>query len=210
MLYPIALRAHTVSVGYPEPVSKSAEENEVRIAVSSVAMTRTLLREKGYALSSRRSYEQNIVLDLADGSVRASGRLLRVRTVGKKIICTYKGVEIPGPHRRREEREFEASDLTACLALFAGLGFIPSWRYEKYRTEFQREGEPGVLMLDETPIGTFLELEGPARWLDQTAKDLGFSKNDYIFLSYARLYAQWCAEDEKPMSDMVFEAKKVD
>ena len=63
-------------------------------------------------------------------------------------------------------------------------------------------------MLDETPIGTFLELEGPARWLDQTAKDLGCSKNDYIFLSYARLYSQWCAEDEKPMSDMVFEAKK--
>jgi len=66
-------------------VSKSAEENEVKIAVSSVARTRTLLREKGYALSSRRSYEQNIVLDLADGSVRASGRLIRVRTVGKKI-----------------------------------------------------------------------------------------------------------------------------
>ncbi len=188
-------------------MSKTTEENEVKIAVASPAKTRAHLRDKGFKISSRRIYEQNIVLDLPGGTVRNSGRLLRVRTVGKKVICTYKGVEIPGPHKRREEREFEASDLTACLALFAGLGYTPSWRYEKYRTEFQREGEPGILMLDETPIGTFLELEGPARWLDLTAKDLGFSKNDYIFLSYARLHAQWCAEDEKPMSDMVFEAK---
>ena len=204
MLYPIALRARTVSVGYPERVSKSAEENEVKIAVASAAKTRALLREKGFAVSSRRIYEQNIVLDQPGGTIRASGRLLRVRVAGKKVSCTYKGVEIPGPHRRREEREFEASDLTACLALFSGLGFTPSWRYEKYRTEFQRDGESGILMLDETPIGIFLELEGASRWIDQTAKELGFSKNDYIFLSYARLHAQWCAEDEKPFSDMVF------
>ena len=78
--------------------------------------------------------------------------------------------------------------------LFKGLGFEPSFRYEKYRTEFVREGEPGHVTLDETPIGIFMELEGPARWIDRTAKDLGFSRDDYILLSYGRLFEQWCAE----------------
>jgi len=188
------------------PGTKTREENEVKIAVGGAPPIRTLLKQLRFNITARRIYEQNIVLDQPDGAVRGSGRLLRVRLVGKKVICTYKGVEIPGPHRRREEREFAASDLTECLALFAGLGFTPSWRYEKYRTEFARESEPGVVMLDETPIGTFLELEGPSRWIDRTAKELGFSSDDYIFLSYARLHAQWCAEDEKPMCDMVFEA----
>ncbi len=38
------------------------------------------------------------------------------------------------------------------------LGFRPGFRYEKYRTSFRL---PGLHMdLDETPVGTFLELEG--------------------------------------------------
>jgi adenylate cyclase class 2 len=186
--------------------TKTREENEVKIAVSSAPQLRALLKQHGFQITARRVYEQNIVLDQPGGTVRASGRLLRVRVVGKKVICTYKGLEIPGPHKRREEREFSVSDLTECLALFAGLGFTPAWRYEKYRTEFARESEPGVIMLDETPIGVFLELEGPSRWIDRTAKELGFSPDSYIFLSYARLYAQWCEEDEKPVGDMVFDA----
>ena len=62
-------------------------------------------------------------------------------------------------------------------------------------------------MLDETPIGTFLELEGPSRWIDRTAKELGSTKDAYIFRSYARLHAQWCAEYDKPFCDMVFESR---
>ena len=181
------------------------EENEVKISIGSAAEVRSLLRAKDFKISARRTHEQNIVLDLPDSSVRASGRLLRVRIVGGKVICTFKGVEIPGPHRRREEREFIASDLTECLALFAGLGYKPSWRYEKYRTEFTREGDKGVVMLDETPIGIFLELEGESRWIDRTARELGFSSDSYIFLSYARLQSQWCAEYGKEKCDMLFE-----
>jgi hypothetical protein len=51
-------------------------------------------------------------------------------------------------------------------------------------------------------------LEGDSRWIDGTAKELGFSPDDYIFLSYARLQAQWCEEFGKPMSDMIFESEQ--
>ena len=212
MLYPIALRARTNSIAhltsrYPERVSTSGkhEENEVKIAVANAAKTRALLRAAGFRISARRVFEQNIVLDQPDGGVRASGRLLRVRLTGRNVTCTYKGPYLPGPHKRREEREFTAGNLDDCLALFAGLGYHPSWRYEKYRTEFRREGEQGLALLDETPIGCFLELEGNARWLDTTAKELGFSPDAYILLSYARLHAQWCAEYDLPPGDMAFQ-----
>jgi adenylate cyclase class 2 len=93
-----------------------------------------------------------------------------------------------------------------CLALFNGLGYQPSLRYEKYRTEFSREEEPGHVVVDETPIGTFIELEGPPRWIDKTARLLGFSRDDYILLSYGRLFEQWCAAHEIESRNMSFSA----
>jgi adenylate cyclase, class 2 len=173
---------------------KKPEEIEVKIAVAGAPKTRALLKSRGFRVLHARVFEQNIVLDDPQGSVRARNLLLRVRSAGKHVTVTFKGKEIPGIYKRREEREFRASDLGECLAVFHGLGFEPSLRYEKYRTEFIRGTEPGHITLDETPIGVFIELEGPARWIDQTAKDLGFSRIDYIGLSYARLFEAWCAE----------------
>jgi adenylate cyclase class 2 len=95
--------------------------------------------------------------------------------------------------------------MSACLAVFAGLGYQPSFRYEKYRTEYQRAGEPGHATLDETPIGVFIELEGPPRWIDSTAKLLGFSRADYITLSYFALYSIWCGEHGATPGNMIFE-----
>jgi adenylate cyclase class 2 len=178
---------------YPD-LLKKPEEIEVKIAVASVTQTRALLKSRAFRLLHARVFEQNIVLDDPRGSVKERNLLLRVRSAGRHVTVTFKGREIAGLYKRREEREFRASDLDECLAVFKGIGFAPSLRYEKYRTEFVRDAEPGIVTLDETPIGVFMELEGPSRWIDQTAKDLGFSRNDYIGLSYARLFEKWCAE----------------
>jgi len=61
-----------------------------------------------------------------------------------------------------------------------------------------------VLMVDETPIGCFLELEGPPEWIDRVAEALGYSDADYLNLSYARLYIKSCEEREVEPADMVF------
>jgi adenylate cyclase class 2 len=188
--------------------AKNREETEVKISVEDAAGTRALLSANGFRVVKRRVFEQNIVLDDEAGSLKARNLLLRVRTAGKIVTCTFKGKEIPGIHKRREEREFHADDLTECLALFRGIGYAPSLRYEKYRTEFARHGEPGVATLDETPIGIFMELEGPARWIDRTAKALGFSRADYILFSYARLFAMWCAERGIESNAMTFSRRR--
>lgn len=176
-------------------------ENEVKIAVADLVQLRRTLRRLGYQVYKPRVLENNIQLDDEQGSIRARNLLLRVRSAGKTVTCTFKGRELPGPHKRREEIEFHTDSMENCLAVFAGLGFRPSFRYEKYRTEFLREGDPGTATVDETPIGNFMELEGPVRWLDRAAKELGYSRADYIPASYSRLYAQWCESDETSPPD---------
>ena len=182
----------------------------MKIPVADAASMRALLRQKGFRVHKPRVFEQNLVLDDAQGSVKARNLLLRLRTAGKTVTCTFKNKEVAGVHKRREEREFHLDNLEEGLAVFEGLGYSPAWKYEKYRTEFVRaqeggEVEPGIITLDETPIGTFVELEGPARWIDRTAKGLGFSRRDYITASYGALFFQWCNEYGIESNAMTFE-----
>src|SRR5207247_2070925 len=133
-----------------------------------------------------------------------SGRLLRIREAGKKATLTYKGQARPGTYKSRQETETAITDPASLAAIFTSLGFLPLFRYEKYRTEFHESPRGGVAMLDETPIGVYLELEGPPRWIDRTARRLGFSKHDYITDSYGRLYFLWCEQRGQHPTHMVF------
>jgi adenylate cyclase class 2 len=191
---------------------KTPIETEIKLRVAgdskaSAAKARALLRRHGFAVIAPRVFEHNLVLDDNQSSLRERGQLLRVRGAGKITTCTFKGVETPGRYKSREEREFHAGDLESCVAVFAALGFHEAFRYEKYRTELARDGEPGHVTLDETPIGVFMELEGPARWIDRTAKLLGFPREAYITLSYGKLYEDWCRANGIEPKDMRFGAR---
>jgi adenylate cyclase, class 2 len=186
---------------------KTPIETEIKLHLESVSKARALLRRHRFTVIAPRVFEQNLVLDDNQGSLRARGLLLRVRGAGKITTCTFKGPETPGRHKSREEREFRAGDLESCVAFFAALGFHEVFRYEKYRTEFARGREPGHVTLDETPIGVFMELEGPASWIDRTAKVLGFPREAYITLSYGKLYEAWCSANGIPPKDMRFGRK---
>ena len=192
---------------YPDPL-KPAIEIEIKIPLSSPAKGRNLLTLHGFSLTAPRVFEENLVLDDADRSLLTRGVLLRVRRAGKVVTCTTKGVALPGRHKRREEHEFTASGLDACLAIFNALGYREAFRYEKFRTEYAREGKPGHIMLDETPIGTWLELEGPARWIDHTAKTLGFAPETWVTSSYVTLYNDWCEARGMAPTGMVFTRRR--
>ena len=120
------------------------------------------------------------------------------------ISVTYKGRPTIARHKSREELELTVSDGATMALIFERLGFCPAFRYEKYRTEFRQDRGAGTATLDETPVGLYLELEGSARWIDRTAKEMGFGEPDYITVSYARLYLDWCRKNRKKPSNMVF------
>ena len=59
-------------------------------------------------------------------------------------------------------------------------------------------------MLDRTPIGDVGEIEGPARWIDRTAKLLGVEPADYITKSYAELFFEWKRKYKRKAKNMTF------
>lgn len=155
-------------------------------------------------MSKRRVFEVNTLFDNPRGELRRRGCLLRVREDGRQGVLTYKGAAVSGKYKAREELEIEVSDARRLTDILARLDFSPAFRYEKYRTEYRRDGEEGVATLDEIPIGVYLELEGAPGWIDRNARGLGFTESDYSTASYYTLYDDYCRERNLPLTHMIF------
>lgn len=117
-----------------------------------------------------------------------------------------------GRHKVREELEAEVGDPKNLARIFEALGMAGWFRYEKYRTTFRLPASlkwaKGLLVqLDETPIGTFVELEGPGEAIDRAARELGFSKSEYVLKNYLALYVEECRRRGQEPRDMVFPEK---
>jgi adenylate cyclase class 2 len=113
----------------------------------------------------------------------------------------------------REEIETEVEDGDALRRVIEGLGMNAWFSYEKYRTTMKLPSSEAwaadlLIELDETPIGTFLELEGPAEAIDRAARELGHSKEDYITNSYLGLYLDECRRRGESPRNMVFDKPK--
>jgi adenylate cyclase, class 2 len=184
---------------------KNATETEVKIRLPNSAALPERLHAAGFTQSVQRLFESNTLYDTPDRSLGENGMLLRLRQIGEKGVITWKGRGHSGPYKSRPELETTVDSIERLGEILTQLGFQPVFRYEKFRTEFvhTRNGA-AVVTLDETPIGDFLELEGPGEWIDDTAKQLGFSPQDYVLDSYARLYVADCERRGLQPTHMVF------
>ena len=184
-----------------------------------------------------RVHEENVIFDTPQGGLAKHGQLLRIRTEtpevrGKskksapkqRVILTFKqpatrlavaemeGVS-HGSYKVRDEIEVEVAESANLARIFEGLGMSGWFRYEKYRTTFRlpasKAWAKGLLIeLDETPIGTFVELEGPAEAIDRAAEELGYSKRDYVLKNYLRLYMEECRRRGEEPRHMLFPKRK--
>lgn len=184
---------------------RSNRETEIKLRVAGPRAAHSLLRSAGFSVCRRKVLEDNAILDTPDWRVRKQGSVLRVRSAGENSTLTYKGPgTIGGRHKSREELEIAISYAGTALAILENLGFHRVFRYQKYRTEYCLPGARGLVTLDQTPIGCYLEVEGSPRWIDRTARKLGFREKDYITVSYGALYVQFCSERGIKPADMVF------
>ena len=76
--------------------------------------------------------------------------------------------------------------------------------FEKFRAEWK--GKEGHVVIDETPIGNFAEIEGPPEWIDSMARALGVDPKDYITETYGGLFAAWKKQTGNPAQEMTFKA----
>lgn len=115
-------------------------------------------------------------------------------------------------HKVREELEVEVTDPGKLTQIFEGLGMKGWFRYEKYRTTYRLPRvawAKGLLIeLDETPIGIFVELEGPPQAIDRAARALGYTSRDYILKNYLVLNVEACRQAGREPSDMFFDPAK--
>jgi adenylate cyclase, class 2 len=183
-------------------------ETEIKFRVEDPACLSRRLEGARFRLQTPRSFESNVLYDTPDRRMRTRTEILRIRSYAGRWTLTHKRLPDSGPgedtHKHRIETETEVSDGNALAQVFLSLGLIPAFRYEKWRTEWA-DGE-GHCVVDETPIGNFAELEGPAEWIDRTAAGLGVDPGQYITLSYGRLFEQWRERHGSSALDLTFAA----
>lgn len=206
-------------------------EIEVKLRINDVAeLVRALKRLP--AKQSQRVHEQDTLFDTEDSFFGKRGAILRLRTCAradaasrtlsnrgvrntKEGILTFKGlvggVGAAGKrYKEREEIEFRIRNVARFAGVLRRIGMRPWFRYEKYRTTYTSGRYPGLKFdLDETPIGFFLELEGPKRQIRRAAEALGYSSADFITDSYLELYAAERQRSRIKTGDMLFGRKKI-
>jgi adenylate cyclase class 2 len=161
---------------------------------------------------TERHFEDNFVLDYPDSRLASRQCLLRVRIVKGSALLTFKGPPRPtGLFKTREELESAIGDGKILLAILRQLGMKVWFRYQKYRQEFEVSLGPGSgnevhVALDETPIGTFAEFEGPEVGIRKVARAMGFRQIQYLRDSYASLYIQFCRERKQAVRHMTFKS----
>ena len=179
-------------------------EIEIKFRVDDVRALNRRLRKSGFRLVTRRTHEMNTLYDLPGQPLRKRGELLRLRKYGSEWLLTHKAKGKVGRHKTRVETETKVADGAKMEAILQALGFSPTFRYEKFRAEWS-DGN-GHVVVDETPIGNFGEIEGPSRWIDRTAQALQIAQSTYITETYSELFFGWKKQTRSLADEMTFRA----
>jgi adenylate cyclase class 2 len=181
-------------------------EIEVKIRYGAAAEALEAIRSAGAVEIRPRHFEENRVYDTRYGDLAARHALLRVRETsdGDGILTWKEKIATDLNAKVRREWETKVASAQTLAAILERAGFVPTYRYQKYRTVF-RLGE-ATIDLDETPMGCFVEIEASAPALASAAARLGVKERDFLIDDYRTLYADWLRARELPPSDMIFEA----
>lgn len=177
-------------------------EVEIKFRIQDLRALAVRLKKAGFRHLTRRTLEQNTLYDLPGMVLRNRGELLRLRKYGAAWILTHKARAKYGRHKSRVETETRINDGKKLDGILRAIGFTPTFVYEKFRAEWS-DGR-GQVVIDETPIGDFGEIEGSARWIDATAKKLGITHAQYITASYAGLFQEWKSRTGSTANNMTF------
>jgi adenylate cyclase class 2 len=178
-------------------------EREVKLRFESPEAARAAVLAAGATPLRGRRLQEDCLLDTADEMLRRRRSVLRVRLESGKSFLTMKGPVQAAPLKVREEFETFVGDGTLLLSILERLGFSVWFRYQKYREEFALEDV--IVAVDETPVGTFVEIEGGDRGIHEMAEALGRGPGDYLLDSYRGLFCEHRRAHGLPATDMLFD-----
>jgi adenylate cyclase class 2 len=178
-------------------------EREIKLRFDNAEVARAAVAAVDATPLRGRRLQEDCLLDTDDELLRRQRSVLRIRMEAGKSLLTFKGPVQPSLMKLREELETVVGDGTLLLRIFEALGFHVWFRYEKYRQEFAKDDV--IVAIDETPIGTFVELEGGEQGIVSAALALGRGQADYVTDSYRGLFLQYCHERGVSATDMLFD-----
>lgn len=177
-------------------------EQEVKLVFESAEAARRTVVDAGGRLVVSRRLLCDTLYDTPDGRLQGVRSALRVRRDRGRGVLTFKGPVQPGAVKTREEIETAVDSAESAERLVSSLGFQPWFRAEKYREEY--EVGAARVMVDETPIGVFVEVEASPGDIEQAVRRLGRTPADYRLESYPRLYFAWCERQGVTPGEMLF------
>ncbi|PSH03685.1 MAG: adenylate cyclase [Acidobacteria bacterium] len=177
-------------------------EVEIKFVVHDKDALVRSLQSAGFREQTASTFEANTLYDLPSGNLRRAGEILRLRVYGDSWKLTHKSRGTAARHKTRVEHETAVANGEEMHAILTALGYLPAFRYEKYRSEWT-DGT-GEVVIDRTPIGDFAEIEGTPEWIDHTAKVLHVDPKDYITSSYAELFFRWKSRTGSDAHNMTF------
>jgi adenylate cyclase class 2 len=178
-------------------------EREIKLRFDDPESARAAILRAGATPVRGRRLQEDCLLDTVGDDLRKRRCVLRVRVESGKSLLTFKGPVQPSLLKVRDELETVVGDGALVVHVLEQLGFRVWFRYQKYREEFALDDV--LLAVDETPVGTFVEIEGGDRGIAETAEALGRGPADYLVDSYRRLYQLHCEGRGLAVSDMLFE-----
>jgi adenylate cyclase, class 2 len=185
-------------------------EIELKFPLSDPAALQSRLPQLGFHLQTPRTFEHNTLFDTANRDLRAQRQLLRIRQYGDICTLTHKRLPDQGSsdarYKVRIETETTVADGHALAEIFNQLGYTPTFIYEKFRTEWSHNGTAAHLVIDETPIGNYVELEGPPDWIDRTIAELNIDPKTCLTDSYGKLFLNWKQRTNSPAEHLTFAA----
>ena len=184
-------------------MTTSTIEREIKLQFASADEARDAIIACGATPLLGRRLQEDALLDTDDEELRRRRCVLRVRMENGKSRLTFKGPVQPGIMKMREEMETVVGDGNILLRVLQELGLHVWFRYEKYREEFAHEDV--IVAIDETPVGTFVEIEGSEQGISAMAEAIGKGPSDYIQDSYRGLFLRYREQFGIAGPDMVFD-----
>ena len=163
-------------------------EREVKLRFDSPEEARAAILAAGATPLRCRRLQEDALLDTDDEALRRRRCGLRIRTEAGKSLLTFKGPVQPGTMKIRDEHETVIGDGEVLQHVLEELGLHVWFRYEKYREEYAAEDV--TIALDETPVGTYVEIEGGEEAIHAMTRALGRTADDFILHSYRGLFLQ--------------------
>lgn len=185
-------------------MSEEPRETEAKFRLGDRAAFENRLLELG-ATPGPLEEETNVLHDTKLGRLARAGSALRIRTVNGRGLLTWKGkAAFFSGIKSRVELETEVADPRRLTEILAALGFRPAFTYEKRRTPWRFDESRPLVVIDETPIGLFAEIEGAVESVRSLARELGVSESEFLTGSYVALYLEARRKDPSLPPDMLF------